>query len=251
MTPAGPATSQPEEAAPPLPPRPRPRRRPVPTPGAAASQSPASPTQVPQFRELGSYPSSPSRSPPTYDPSRPDHGYAPIPAVPAQGAASAGSPGVQPTRRHSRFGSAVRKLAKVVFLESISPGLSAALASDNPAVPDPNQPASSPRIQPGQVVVNGVALGQADLLALQSAVGPVSPGSYWSVLCRRPFPPLFPRRPKANARNIKQVRQHQRSIRHGRRALRRFPSGGPGARRRTARSRRLGPHGHQSLHQRP
>src|SRR3569833_1938333 len=131
MTPTGPATSQPEEAAPPLPPRQRLRRRPVPTPGAAASQSPASPTQVPQFRELGSYPSSPSRSPPTYDPSRPDHGYAPIPAVPAQGAASAGSPGVQPTRRHSRFVSAVRKLAKVVFLESISPGLSAALASDN------------------------------------------------------------------------------------------------------------------------
>src|SRR3569833_360619 len=108
MTPTGPATSQPEEAAPPLPPRQRLRRRPVPAHGAAASQSPASPTQVPQFRELGSEPSSPSRSPPTYDPSRPELGYAPFPAVPAQGAASAGAPGGRPARRRARGGAAGR-----------------------------------------------------------------------------------------------------------------------------------------------
>ncbi|RKK74043.1 hypothetical protein BFJ69_g8782 [Fusarium oxysporum] len=33
--------------------------------------------------------------------------------------------------------------------------------------------------QLNQVVVNGVKLGQADLLALQAVVGPILPGSYW------------------------------------------------------------------------
>lgn len=187
MIPAGPVTSQLDEVAPPLPPRPK--RRPVHAAGAATSQLPRDPgpptslTQSPQFRELGTSPTYPlpSLTTPNFDDPAPGYGSIP-PAMSAQVAASPGSPESKPKKRHSFFSSAVRQFAKVTFLESITPGLSAALAFDNPAMPDPHQSAPFPESQLSQVVVNGVKLGQADLLALQAVVGPVLPGSYWSVL---------------------------------------------------------------------
>ena len=187
MIPAGPVTSQPDEMAPPLPPRPK--RRPVHAAGAATSQLPRDPgpptslTQSPQFEELGTSPTNPLPSLTTPNFNAPAPGYGSIPpAMSAPVAASPGSPESKPKKRHSFFSSAVRQFAKVTFLESITPGLSAALAFDNPAMPDPHQSAPFPESQLSQVVVNGVKLGQADLLALQAVVGPVLPGSYWSVL---------------------------------------------------------------------
>ena len=200
-TPSGPRPSQPEYA-PPLPPRPRLKRRPV-----ASAATPQDP--FPSQTQFGGSAPSPPRSPPTYNfsppndpPSPPTYGFRPDNepfgsfSPPACGLAAGDSsssfssraysspspfaagpsqftqaPESQPQKRHSVFGSTVRQIAKVV----------AALASPdelNPAQPAPCQPASV-GMQAGQVIVNGVVLGQPDLLALQSAVGAVSPGSYW------------------------------------------------------------------------
>jgi hypothetical protein len=145
MTPRGPVTSQLEETPPPLPPRPHLRRRPVPPPGAAGSQSAASPPQCPQFGELGGYPSSSLSSSPRYNFRPPDDPSSSLRSPPTY---------------------------------SFSPH-DAGYSPVPSAMPAP----SSPSIQPSQVIVNGVALGQADLLTLQAVVGLVLPGSYWSVQC--------------------------------------------------------------------
>ncbi|KAL2127636.1 hypothetical protein VTI74DRAFT_10377 [Chaetomium olivicolor] len=207
------APPPPPSRPPQLPPRLLPRRRPVPARGMAVSHSAASsPPQGRQVGEpLGDYPPSSLHSPggpsgsipsaPTYNFSPPNPSYSSPAAPSAMPAAQAvtASPQAtspesqtQPTKkRHSWFGPAVRQLAKVAFLESITPGLSTVLAydSDNPSMPNQNQnlpPAPPPQAgiqpnayNPGQVIVNGVALGQAELLSLQTLVGPIWPGSYW------------------------------------------------------------------------
>ncbi len=275
MTPTGSVTSQLEETAPPsptprpphgdtappLPPRPScPRPRPVPdhnAPRAAPSPSTGSPTQVPQFVQLGASLPNSFDPPPAYSSRPPDPRAATPnipPSLPARANPSLGSP--EPARRHPIFGSTFGQLATAVFPESITPGLSSVLAFDNnPAVQNPpTQLAPPPGIQSSQVVVNGVALGQADVLALQAVLGPVFPGSYWSVIMTVPPFLVLSRpflRPETKSGVVNQVRPHEWSIRYGRRALQRFPCGEPAARGRAACSRRLGPYRHRSLHQRP
>ncbi len=213
-TPSGPRGSQPDDA-PPLPPRPHLRRRPVASAAAASQQvhfpprdqfggsSSGSPRSTPTYNF--SPPNDPPLSPPTYGFAPPDgpplspptYGFGPpndpsgsfSPPAYSFGSSSSFAPGpsqatfaqaparsdpaeYQPKKRHSVFGSTVRQLAKVV----------AALANPDelsPNQPTPYQPAPSPAMQASQVIVNGVVLGQADLLTLQGAVGTVSPGSYW------------------------------------------------------------------------
>ncbi len=225
MTPAGSVSSQRGQGAPPLPPRPQIPRRPVPTPGSSSSSSPfaASPTQSPRFRDQGNYSSRPvqSQPPPAYnfdppeDPaysfhSQPTYNYnygydpptEPSPSMRSQPSYGSSSPEpryapsppqgpAQPQeRRHSSFSSSLKKLAKVAFLESLSPGLSATMAADTSGQPqaapvmgqNPAQTASCPGMPGGgQVIVNGVTLGPADVQKLQSAIGTVIPGNYWSV----------------------------------------------------------------------
>lgn len=218
MTPASSLASKPpDDVGPPLPPRPppRPKRRPVPAHQAATSQParesgpPSSTTRDPQFEALETSPSnlppsftSPNfiapapgygsiplaadygsiPSAPCYDPIPSTPGYSSIPpAVSAQVAASPGSAEPKSKKRHSFFGSAIRQFAKVAFPEYSAPGPSTTLAFDNPAVPYPQQSASSSGSYDSQVVVNGVKLGQEDLNALRAVVYPVLPGSYWSV----------------------------------------------------------------------
>lgn len=86
----------------------------------------------------------------------------------------------------------MKKLAKIAFLESLSPGLSVAMAADTPAQPQAAPVMGQPTAQTaayggmsggmpgGQVIVNGVTLGPADVQTLQSALGTVIPGNYWS-----------------------------------------------------------------------
>jgi len=182
-------STQPDEVPPPLPPRRCPRRRPVPPPRVTTSP-PTSPSYAPhygQFEELGGSPSSSVRSPPPPDSNPPSFGYGPTPsAMPAQATASLSPAEPRPKKRHSFFGSTIKHLAKVVFLESITPGLSTAPEFNTPATPTQIPSMPSYGAQSGQVIINGVPLSQADLLALQAAVGPVSPGSYWCVLPHLP-----------------------------------------------------------------
>jgi hypothetical protein len=86
----------------------------------------------------------------------------------------------------------MKKLAKIAFLESLSSGLSVAMAADAPAQPQAAPAMGQPTAQTapyggmsggmpgGQVIVNGVTLGPADVQTLQSALGTVIPGNYWS-----------------------------------------------------------------------
>ncbi|KAH7009345.1 uncharacterized protein B0I36DRAFT_58683 [Microdochium trichocladiopsis] len=63
-------------------------------------------------------------------------------------------------------------------MESLAPAMSTLLFLDQ-NTPATSRQSSSVPSSAGQVIVNGVSLGQTDIMSLQALVGVVMPGSYW------------------------------------------------------------------------